>query len=357
MMDIYNEMHSYRPLYWEQAVSRWTAVRVPVIRFPLNRFYVTAAALLLPHQPEQEEKLLLVSGSVAPKLCLILSVEDEFERRMKALKDEGVSNWQPCVAHAFSQWQCCMRQSLHLNQLLCSPLPEPQCARLYCGPLLHRLADKDTIKQLEKTLRGEKKELYKYLKTILKPKSTGERSSSEEECQQLQTTEEEENSDEDLITSLDNLHIVETTLVIGDSALRNVQLETPGNMIKCIPGATAPVIEANLRLLARFRKIVIHVGSNDIQLQQFEDSKNSIESVCNFARTMSDTVAFSGPFPNETMLSLNRWLLEWCSENSVVFIDNWQTFSKNPGLIEEDGIHPTLDGAALLSRHLDEFLS
>uniref|UniRef100_A0A3Q4GX48 Protein asteroid homolog 1-like n=1 Tax=Neolamprologus brichardi TaxID=32507 RepID=A0A3Q4GX48_NEOBR len=56
--------------------------------------------------------------------------EDEFERKMKALKDEVVRNWQPRVAHAFSQWQCCMRQSLHLNQLLCSPLPEPQCARL-----------------------------------------------------------------------------------------------------------------------------------------------------------------------------------------------------------------------------------
>ncbi|CAI5689150.1 unnamed protein product [Oreochromis niloticus] len=88
------------------------------------------------------------------------SPEDEFERKMKALKDEGVSNWQPRVAHAFSQWQCCMRQSLHLNQLLCSPLPEPQCARLYCGPLLHRLADEDTIEELQKTLRGEKKELY-----------------------------------------------------------------------------------------------------------------------------------------------------------------------------------------------------
>ncbi|XP_031590523.2 protein asteroid homolog 1-like [Oreochromis aureus] len=291
--------------------------------------------------------------------CHLDGPEDEFERRMKALKDEGVSIWQPRVAHAFSQWQCCMRQSLHLNQLLCSPLPEPQCARLYCGPLLHRLADEDTIKQLEKTLRGEKKELYKYLKTILKPKSTGEGSSSEEECQQLQKTEEEENSDEDLITSLDNLHIMETTLVIGDSALRNLRLDTPEIRIKCIPEATAPVIEAELKLLAkrRFQKIVIHVGSNDIQLQQFEDTKNSIESVCNFARTMSDTVAFSGPFPNETMLSLNRWLLEWCSENNVVFIDNWQTFSENPGLIEEDGIHPTLDGAALLSRHLKDFLS
>lgn len=92
--------------------------------------------------------------------------EDEFERKMKALKDEGVSNWQPRVAHAFSQWQCCMRQSLHLNQLLCSPLPEPQCARLYCGPLLHRLADEDTIEEVQKTLRGEKKKLYENLKTV-----------------------------------------------------------------------------------------------------------------------------------------------------------------------------------------------
>lgn len=104
------------------------------------------------------------------------SPEDEFEKKMKALKNEGVSNWQPHVAHAFSQWLCCMRQSLHLNQLLCSPLPKPQCARLYCGPLLHRLADEDTIEEVQKTLRGEKKELYENLKTACNP-SSGEGSS------------------------------------------------------------------------------------------------------------------------------------------------------------------------------------
>ncbi|KAM4720527.1 single-strand DNA endonuclease ASTE1-like [Anableps anableps] len=48
---------------------------------------------------------------------------------------------QPGAAHAFSQWQNCMRQSLHLNQLLSFPLQEPQCSRLYCGPLLHNLQD------------------------------------------------------------------------------------------------------------------------------------------------------------------------------------------------------------------------
>ncbi|XP_026030396.1 protein asteroid homolog 1-like [Astatotilapia calliptera] len=111
-------------------------------------------------------------------VCDPNSPEDEFERKMKTLKDEGVNNWQPQphVAKAFIQWQCCMRQSLHLNQLLCSPLPEPQCARLYCGPLLHRLADEDKIEEVQKTLRGEKKELYENLKTVCNPYS-GEGSS------------------------------------------------------------------------------------------------------------------------------------------------------------------------------------
>ncbi|KAL4005154.1 hypothetical protein ACER0C_004867 [Sarotherodon galilaeus] len=290
--------------------------------------------------------------------------EDEFERKMKALKNAAIRRkWQPRVAHAFSQWQCCMRQSLHLNQLLCSPLPEPQCARLYCGPLLHRLAGEDTIKEVHKTLRGEKKKLYDYLKTICYPIPTGKEPSSEEQCQQVHKTEEEENSDEDSKINPDNPHIVEKTLLIGDAVLRDVQLETPGTVINCIPGARAGDIEAYLKLLFqnehRFGKIVIHVGSNDSIFSQSEVTKISIASVCNFAKTMSDTVVFSGPLPYETndviysrMLSLNRWLSEWCSKNSVKFLNNWQ----NPGLIVEDGIHPTLDGAAQLSRCLDEFI-
>ncbi|XP_073340675.1 single-strand DNA endonuclease ASTE1 [Pagrus major] len=43
------------------------------------------------------------------------------------------------VAHAFSQWQACMKDSIHLNQLLGFPLPEPQIARFYEGTLVHNL--------------------------------------------------------------------------------------------------------------------------------------------------------------------------------------------------------------------------
>uniref|UniRef100_UPI003AAC5BF1 single-strand DNA endonuclease ASTE1-like n=1 Tax=Centroberyx gerrardi TaxID=166262 RepID=UPI003AAC5BF1 len=43
------------------------------------------------------------------------------------------------VAHAYTQWQACMKDSIHLNQLLGCPLPEPHIAWLYQGPLAHQL--------------------------------------------------------------------------------------------------------------------------------------------------------------------------------------------------------------------------
>ncbi|XP_036371663.1 protein asteroid homolog 1 [Megalops cyprinoides] len=42
------------------------------------------------------------------------------------------------VAHAYSQWQSCMWMGFYLNQLLCCPLPEPECAWLYSGTFVHR---------------------------------------------------------------------------------------------------------------------------------------------------------------------------------------------------------------------------
>ncbi|XP_013770119.1 protein asteroid homolog 1-like [Pundamilia nyererei] len=258
--------------------------------------------------------------------------EDEFERKMKTLKDAAIRRkWQPRVAHAFSQWLCCMRQSLHLNQLLCSPLPEPQCARLYCGPLLHRLADEETFEKLLKTLRGEKKKLYQDLKTIF------------------------------------HLLARKKTLVIGDCVLEDVDPEIPATTLTYRSGATAGDIEAKLKLLAqdehRFDKIVIHVSNNDIQNHQLEVIKPKIESVCNFAKTMSDSVGFSGPLPSRTnahiirsLSSFNCWLSNWCPENNVGFINNWKMFGLKPGLIESNHIYPTREGADLISRNLAKFI-
>ncbi|KAM3873540.1 single-strand DNA endonuclease ASTE1-like [Diretmus argenteus] len=43
------------------------------------------------------------------------------------------------VVHSFNQWQICIKDSIHLNQLIGCPLPEPHIARLYQGTLAHQL--------------------------------------------------------------------------------------------------------------------------------------------------------------------------------------------------------------------------
>lgn len=171
-----------------------------------------------------------------------------------------------------------------------------------------------------------------------------------------------------------------TTLVIGSSIMRNVKLKTPGTIVKCIPGARAGDIESNLKLMAtcncinkdrckdkcihtRYDKIIIHCGGNDTRLRRSEITKVNVASVCTYAKTMSDSVIFSGPLPNmindemySRMSSFNRWLSRWCPDNNVGFIDNWQTFEGKTGLMGRDGIHPTWDGARLISTNMDKYI-
>ncbi|XP_077085833.1 uncharacterized protein LOC143737858 [Siphateles boraxobius] len=156
---------------------------------------------------------------------------------------------------------------------------------------------------------------------------------------------------------------VESALVIGDSITRNVRIETPDTIVTCLLGVRAPDIKANLKVLAnanrKFSKIIIHVSTNDVRLRQSEITKMNVKEVCELTSTMSGTVICSGLLHvcrSDEILSrlssLNGWLSKWCPQNNIEFIDNWKSFWGRPDLLKRDGIHPSWDGAALLSSNM-----
>ncbi len=109
-----------------------------------------------------------------------------------------------------------------------------------------------------------------------------------------------------------------------------MKIDTPATTVHCLPGARAPNILANLKVLAnairKFSKIVIHVGTNDVRLHQYEITKNNVKEVCELANMMSDTVISSGPLPadrgneiHSRLLSLNGWISKWCLQNNIGF--------------------------------------
>ncbi|KAM6995246.1 single-strand DNA endonuclease ASTE1-like [Tautogolabrus adspersus] len=97
-------------------------------------------------EPKPDEKLLKA-------LLLGISHGDSLRRRAALKREKKPLKLQldTDVLHSFNQWQGCLRQSVILNQLLGSPLPEPQIARCYEGTLVHRLVHMLRTEQKLKT--------------------------------------------------------------------------------------------------------------------------------------------------------------------------------------------------------------
>ncbi len=76
------------------------------------------------------------------------------------------------------------------------------------------------------------------------------------------------------------------------------------------------------------------------------------------------TIIVSGPLPTyrrgherfSRLFALNEWLFSWCTEQKILFVNNWNLFWERPRLFRADGLHPSRVGAELLSDNITRTL-
>uniref|UniRef100_A0A9J8AM73 SGNH hydrolase-type esterase domain-containing protein n=1 Tax=Cyprinus carpio carpio TaxID=630221 RepID=A0A9J8AM73_CYPCA len=114
------------------------------------------------------------------------------------------------------------------------------------------------------------------------------------------------------------------------------------------------------------RAVVLHAGVNDTTQRQTETLKRDFRSLIETVRstTPAATIIVSGPLPTyrrgherfSRLFALNEWLLSWCKEQKLLFVNNWNLFWERPRLFRADGLHPSRVGAGLLSDNISRTL-
>ncbi|KAI7805150.1 hypothetical protein IRJ41_000576, partial [Triplophysa rosa] len=162
------------------------------------------------------------------------------------------------------------------------------------------------------------------------------------------------------------------TVVIGDSIVRNVRASSTKGKVRthCFPGARVLDVSAQVPAIlkddANVGAVVLHAGVNDVRMRQSEILKRDFRSLIETVRNASPTarIIVSGPLPtyrrgNEKfsrLFALNKWLMSWCIEQKLLFVDNFDLFWERPRLFRPDGLHPSSIGAVLLSDNISKTL-
>ncbi len=99
---------------------------------------------------------------------------------------------------------------------------------------------------------------------------------------------------------------------------------------------------------------------------RLETLKRDFRSLIETVRSTSPatTIIVSGPLPTyrrgherfSRLFALNKWLLSWCKEQKLLFVNNWNLFWERPRLFRADGLQPSRVGAELLSDNISKTL-
>uniref|UniRef100_A0A8C2FBU8 SGNH hydrolase-type esterase domain-containing protein n=1 Tax=Cyprinus carpio TaxID=7962 RepID=A0A8C2FBU8_CYPCA len=161
-------------------------------------------------------------------------------------------------------------------------------------------------------------------------------------------------------------------VIVGDSIDRHVRATLAEGKVHthCFPGARVLDVSAQIPAILKAdespRAVVLHAGVNDTTQRQTETLKRDFRSLIETVRstTPAATIIVSGPLPTyrrgherfSRLFALNEWLLSWCKEQKLLFVNNWNLFWERPRLFRADGLHPSRVGAELLSDNISRTL-
>ncbi len=138
----------------------------------------------------------------------------------------------------------------------------------------------------------------------------------------------------------------------------------------CFPGAYVLDVSAQLPAILKDDEsvgtVVLQARVNDTKRWQTETLKKDFRSLIETVRSTSPatTIIVSGPLPTyrrgherfSRLFALNEWLLSWCKDQKLLFVNNWNLFWERPRLFRADGLHPSRVGVELLSDNISRTL-
>uniref|UniRef100_A0A3B5ASY0 SGNH hydrolase-type esterase domain-containing protein n=1 Tax=Stegastes partitus TaxID=144197 RepID=A0A3B5ASY0_9TELE len=153
-----------------------------------------------------------------------------------------------------------------------------------------------------------------------------------------------------------------SVLIVGDSIIRDVRSSKA--VTHCFPGAKVNDILTELpSLMAKFpsaRKVVLHVGTNDIPRQQLELLKEDFKRLFNYLQRTEREVFISGPLPTvgrgcgrfSRLLQIHMWLQSQCRSFGLGFIGNFNLLWERSSFFKCDGLHPNRGGSRTLLQNV-----